>query len=80
MSEKGKVTKSTHSAKKTMHPPDQKDENEDSDYRASYLKEGGTKFKGDVKVPKNPFSNSAKGYTEHEPIKDWNRGPATEEQ
>ena len=80
MSEKGKVVRKTPSGAVGMRTRYQKDENEDSDYRAMYLKEGGTKFKGDVKVPKNPFSDNAEGYTDYEKPKDWGKGPKTEEQ
>ena len=80
MSEKGKVIVEKERAKKSMHFPYQENELVDKDYRAQYLKEGGTKFKGDVKVPKNSFSDSAEGYTDYEKPKDVSRGPATEEQ
>src|SRR5713101_1296420 len=81
MSTRGK-TRITRDRSKKLYPDVShlKDENEDKDYRAAYLQAGGTKFKGPIQVPHNPFEDDPiTEHVAHEDFKHWSRGRGTED-
>ena len=72
MSEKGKVIKKTDKVSRTMHTSLEED-------HLAYLKNGGTKFKGELKFPEKSFADSPGHDATHEEEKHWGRNHQTEE-